>query len=49
MQTRSCVWSVVCALAVLIGSSAAAQTNTGQIGGTIRDSQGGVCPASMSL
>ncbi|MGB2714551.1 MAG: carboxypeptidase-like regulatory domain-containing protein [Vicinamibacterales bacterium] len=46
MPTRHVVWNACSALALLALSSAfvLAQTNTGQISGTVRDSQGGVLP-----
>jgi hypothetical protein len=51
MRTRGCASSLVCTLAFILvliqagaGITGFAQTNTGQITGTIRDSQGGVLP-----
>jgi Carboxypeptidase regulatory-like domain len=42
---RRALFAAATALAILVaGASARAQTNTGQISGTVRDSQGGVLP-----
>jgi hypothetical protein len=46
MNTTRCGWSAVATVLALLscGVAAAAQTNTGQISGTVRDSSGGVLP-----
>ena len=46
MKTLRCGWCAAAAalLAMLLAAPAAAQTNTGQISGTIRDASGGVLP-----
>ena len=44
MKFRTCVSVVVCAFATLVGSASAFAQTSGQIGGTVRDTQGGVLP-----
>jgi hypothetical protein len=44
MRMKICVSAVTCVVVMLLASAGLAQTITGQISGTVRDTQGGVLP-----